>query len=256
MDVVAVGNRVREEGYAVVPDFINAAQVAELNRGMSDIFDSVTSTDNPNLGRQTVHIHNVLAKTRVTDKYITDSRLLSLIENILGPDFQISSVVAMCPRPGDEPQKLHSDDGHFPIIPRMFPLVANTLIALDDFTAENGATQIVPRSHLVKQAVDIDAATVPIEMSAGSLAVWDGGLWHKGGGNVTNKQWRRSLNLNFNLAWLKQRENQYLGVSKEVVLQLPARLQQLMGYQLTNFGLGTVDRKHPLEFLKTVPAVV
>lgn len=253
MDIKAIAKQVAEDGYAVVPDFIDREEIDFLNEGLNDIFESVISVERPGLGQQTLHIHNVLAKTRSCDRVCMRAGLLDLVEEILGPDFQISSVVAMCPRPGDRPQKLHRDDGHFPL-PRLFPLIANTLIALDDFTEERGATQIVRRSHLTPGPVDIHAETVPIEMKAGSLAIWDGGLWHKGGGNTTADQWRRSLNINFNLSWLKQRENQYLGVPPDVVLNLPERLQQLIGYQLTNFGLGTVDMKHPLEYIKTQAA--
>ena len=250
IDAEAVAATVQEDGYAVVPNFIDQDEVDKLNEDLAPIFDSVRSMERPGLGQQTVHIHNILGKTRAVDHIVMEPRLLEIVEAILGPDFQVSSIVVMCPRPGDEPQRLHRDDGHFPI-PRVFPLVANSLLTLDPFKDENGATRIVPRSHLIRGQVDVETDTVPIETGPGSLIIWDGALWHKGGGNRTENERRRSLNLNFNLAWLKQRENQFLGVSKETVLELPEKLQQLMGYHLTNFGLGTVDLKHPLEYLKT-----
>ena len=244
---------VAAEGYVVIPDFIDKASVDRLNERLEPIFNAVTSIERPGLGQQTVHIHNLLAKTRTVDQFAINADLLALIEAILGPDFQISSVVAMCPRPGDQPQRMHRDDGHFPM-PRCFPLVANTLLALDYLSVQNGATQLVPESHLDSNPVELDAGFTSLEMSPGSLAVWDGGTWHRGGGNTTTSQRRRSLNINFNLAWLKQRENQYLGVPSEVVLSLPERLQQLIGYQLTNFGLGTVDYKHPLAHIQSTIA--
>ena len=251
MNIEQIAQTVAADGYAVVADFINAGEVSRLNAGLAPIFELVRSVERPGMGQQTLHIHNLLAKTRAVDQYAINPHLLNIIEAILGPDFQISSVVAMCPRPGDQPQHLHRDDGHFPM-PRCFPLVANTLLALDDFTVENGATQLVPKSHLIPGRLDQDTECVSLEMPAGSLAVWDGGTWHRGGGNRTERGWRRSLNINFNLAWLKQRENQFLGVPSEIVVTLPERLQELMGYQLTNFGLGTVDYKNPLEHIKTV----
>ncbi len=179
-----------------------------------------------------------------------DERLLGLVEAVLGPDFQISGVAAMRPGPGDRRQHLHQDDGHYPIPRPHPPLIVNTLIALDPFTWDNGATEVVPGSHRSLDPVDPDASTVTVEMPVGALLLWGGGLWHRGGGNSTRNGYRRSINLNFNLAWLKQREDQFIGVPPEVVVEMPQKLQALIGYKLTNFGLGTVDYQNPIETVK------
>ena len=70
------------------------------------------------------------------------------------------------------------------------------------------------------------------------------------GGNSTHDSYRRSINVNFNLAWLKQRENQFVGVPPEVVVAMSEPLQALIGYKLTNFGLGSVDYQNPIETVK------
>ena len=127
----------------------------------------------------------------------------------------------MRPAPGDRRQHMHRDDGHYPIPYPHPPLIVNTLIALDPFTVENGATEVVPRSHLKTGKIDQDEPTVSVEMPVGGLLLWDGALWHRGGGNSTKSSFRRSINLNFNLAWLKQRENQFIGVPPEVVVAMP-----------------------------------
>ena len=96
-----------------------------------------------------------------------------------------------------------------------------------------------------------DAEVQYAEMKAGSLLVFDGALWHSGGGNTTTDQRRRSINLNFNLSWLRQQENQYVGIPREVWLSLPERLQRLLGFQKVNFLYGSVDYMDPLEYFKT-----
>ena len=250
MDIPSIARQVETEGYAVVPGFLDEGHLETLRHGLEPVFDSVRSRETRDLGRQTVHIHNLLAKTRAVDTLLMDDRLLGLIEAILGPDFQVSGVAAMRPAPGDRRQRMHQDDGHYPIPRRHPPLIVNTLIALDPFTVENGATEVVPRSHQWTHPVDQDAATVPVLMDAGSLLLWEGALWHRGGGNDTADQVRRSINVNFNLAWLKQRENQFVGVPPDVVLAMPPKLQALIGYKLTNFGLGTVDYRNPLETVR------
>ena len=250
LNIASTASQVREVGYAVVPQFIDEATVDRLRNGLAPVFDAVGSRMSDDWGQQTIHTHNLLAKTRAVDELLVDDRLLSLIEAILGPDYQISGVAAMRPAPGDRRQHMHQDDGHYPIPRPHPPLIVNTLIALDPFTAENGATEVVPGSHLRTDRVDQDEPTVTVEMPLGSLLLWEGALWHRGGGNSTRNEFRRSINLNFNLAWLKQRENQFIGVPHEVVVEMPEKLQALIGYKLTNFGLGTVDYRNPIETVK------
>ena len=250
MDIEGTVNRVREDGYAVVPDLIDQETVDRLCRGLAPVFDAIGSRMMEDYGQQTLHTHNLLAKTRAVDEILVHEGLLRLVEAVLGPDFQISGVAAMRPAPGDRRQRMHQDDGHYPIPRPHPPLIVNTLIALDPFTAENGATEVVPGSHRSVGPVDPDVPTVTVEMPAGALLLWEGALWHRGGGNSTRNAYRRSINLNFNLAWLKQRENQFIGVPPEVVVEMPENLQALIGYKLTNFGLGTVDYRNPIETVK------
>ncbi|MCY4094676.1 MAG: phytanoyl-CoA dioxygenase family protein [Gammaproteobacteria bacterium] len=250
MNLQRVIDDIREVGYAVVPDLLDFEAVEQLRLDLAPIFDDIGSRSSKEYGQQTIHTHNLLAKTRAVDELLMNEKLLTLIEAILGPDFQISGVAAMRPAPGDRRQHMHRDDGHYPIPYPHPPLIVNTLIALDPFTAENGATEVVPRSHLLTSKVDQDEPTVTVEMPVGGLLLWDGALWHRGGGNSTENSYRRSINLNFNLAWLKQRENQFIGVPPEVVVAMPEKLQALIGYKLTNFGLGTVDYRNPIETVK------
>ena len=242
--------RIREDGYAVVPDFLDEATVERLRADLAPVFDAIGSRMTDEHGQQTNHTHNLLAKTRAVDEVLMDDRLLELVEGVLGPDFQVSGVAAMRPGPGDQRQWMHQDDGHYPIARPHPPLIVNTLIALDPFTVENGATEVVPGSHRRVERVDPEAATVSVEMPLGGLLLWEGALWHRGGGNSTHNEYRRSINVNFNLAWLKQRENQFIGVPPEVVVDMPEKLQALIGYKLTNFGLGTVDYRNPIETVK------
>jgi len=250
VDIDQAVSQIREDGYAVVPNFLDEQTLERLRCGLAPVFDAIGSRPDKDYGQQTLHTHNLLAKTRAVDEVLVDDRLLGLIEAVLGPDFQVSGVAAMRPGPGDRRQRMHQDDGHYPIPRPHPPLIVNTLIALDPFTAENGATEVVPGSHRSTARVEQDVPTVTVEMPAGALLFWEGALWHRGGGNSTRNEYRRSINVNFNLAWLKQRENQFVGVPWEVAVEMPEKLQALIGYKLTNFGLGTVDYRNPMETVK------
>ena len=221
---------VTASGYAIVEGFLGECLDA-LRAEMAPIFAMTTERDASKRGRygglQTVHVHNLFAKTSAVDNVAIDPVLLKIIEGVLGSNFQLSVATAMCPDPGVDPQGLHQDDGHYPLPRPRPPFIANTLIALDDFHEANGATRIVPGSHLRTEPLDPDTEVIFAEMPAGSLLIFDGALWHAGGGNTTQDQRRRSINLNFNLSWLRQQENQYVGIPRRRWLQMPKRLQRL-----------------------------
>lgn len=251
---------VKELGYAIIPGFLSKQRLNLLRNDLEPIFEQSGIRNADQGGRysglQTVHVHNLFAKTRAVDEIAIDPVLLLIIEGILGSLFQLSVGTAMSPQPGVDPQGLHRDDGHYPLARPRPPFIANSLIALDDFTQANGATHIAPGSH--KRSGDIKPNTDVIfaEMPAGSLLVFDGALWHAGGRNRTKDQRRRSINLNFNLSWLRQQENQYVGIPRTEWLKMPERLQRLLGFQKVNFLYGSVDYTDPLVYFKQNTALL
>ena len=251
---------VKELGYSIIPGFLSKQRLNLLRNDLAPIFEQSGIRNADQGGRysglQTVHVHNLFAKTRAVDEIAIDPVLLLIIEGILGSLFQLSVGTAMSPQPGVDPQGLHRDDGHYPLARPRPPFIANCLIALDDFTQENGATRIAPGSHKRTEDIKPNTDVIFAEMPAGSLLVFDGALWHAGGGNRTKDQRRRSINLNFNLSWLRQQENQYVGIPRTEWLKMPERLQRLLGFQKVNFLYGSVDYTDPLVYFKQNAALL
>lgn len=79
MDIDGVVQRIREDGYAVVPDFLDDQTTERLRIGLAPVFDAVGSRLTDDHGQQTIHTHNLLAKTRAVDEILVDDRLLDLI---------------------------------------------------------------------------------------------------------------------------------------------------------------------------------
>ena len=251
---------VKELGYSIIPGFLSKQRLNLLRNDLAPIFEQSGIRNADQGGRysglQTVHVHNLFAKTRAVDEIAIDPVLLLIIEGILGSLFQLSVGTAMSPQPGVDPQGLHRDDGHYPLARPRPPFIANSLIALDDFTQANGATRIAPGSHKRTEDIKPNTDVIFAEMPAGSLLVFDGALWHAGGGNRTKAQRRRSINLNFNLSWLRQQENQYVGIPRTEWLKMPERLQRLLGFQKVNFLYGSVDYTDPLVYFKQNAALL
>ena len=115
---------------------------------------------------------------------------------------------------------------------------------------DNGATQVVPGSHLwdrqrAPEACEIAQAT----MSAGSALYYLGRTLHGGGANRTKNQSRRGLFYGYALGWLRTGENMFLTVPIEKVRDMPLRVQELLGYKSLG-GIGVVDVGSPMGRLR------
>ena len=243
------------QGYVMIPDWISADRVARLGKDLRREVNPIRELMLPD--KTTVRAHNLLGKTRCVDDLVCDPRLLALAQGVLGDKIQVSVVAMFDLLPGAKAQGLHQDDGLWPLPRPHPPFVVNVVIAVEDFTTENGATMLVPGSHKwhdqqVRQPPDVEP--VQVEMSAGSLLAWTGAMWHAGGANTTKDQSRLGVDINFNLAYLRQQENQYIGVPREEVAKMPKRLQRVLGYQhgVSFVGPGMVDLRDPLEMMDRV----
>ena len=239
--------QIEEQGYTVVPDFLDAREVARIRRA----FDTeVPITEMRAIGTKTGktwRAHNLLAKTRAVDQLFLDRRIRALVEGVLGRHTQVNVTTLFNVLPGETRQFLHQDDGLWPI-PRPHPhFVCNALIALDDQDVENGATHIVPYSHKWHdRPVDQDVETLQVEMRSGTMLMWEGGLWHGGGANRSRDRERMGFFMSHNVAYLRPQEIQLVSVPRKVARTLPKELLRLLGYHL--FGLG-VDGRDPIDVL-------
>ena len=95
-------------------------------------------------GRRTQRIYSVLSRTRVCDRLVDDPRVLAVLDRLLMPNYLLSALQAINIQPGETAQLPHHDDGFYPIPRPRAPLAAATIWAIDDFTADNGATVLYP----------------------------------------------------------------------------------------------------------------
>ena len=126
-----------------------------------------------------------------------------------------------------------------------------TFWALDAFTAENGATRIVPGSNRwddVRRPREDEV--VQAVMPRGSVVIFTCAVWHGGGANTTADQWRRALFTSYSVGWLKQEEQQFLVSPPDIARHYPERLQRLVGYQVHRPFLGWYDLQDPIELLR------
>src|SRR5579875_121316 len=244
--------RLAEQGWTVLEEVIEADLLDEMARDLARLESElgIRPAANPFEGANTLRVYNLLAHGGPWVEVPVHGAVLPVVEAVLDPGCLISSLSSVNIGPGEAAQPLHADDQLLPI-PRPHPAtVCNTMWALTDFTEANGATRLVPRSHLDPElpAYGAEIATVPGEMARGSVLVWHGSLWHGGGANRTDRR-RIGIAMNYCASYIRQQENQQLGVPAEMVRTFPPRLQQLVGYGLYNGLIGHIDKKAPMDLL-------
>ena len=153
--------------------------------------------------------------------------------------------------PGNRAQFLHRDlENWFPFVgmgPAGPEVTLNFLIALTDFTEENGATRVIPGSNHWDDFEDngTPEGTIPAVMKAGDALFISGKTVHGGGANLTDNEYRRGVAFTFNVGYLTPEEAYPFIVDLEIAKTLSPRAQRLIGfrsqYPPTSAGLWQVD---------------
>ncbi|MET0390081.1 MAG: phytanoyl-CoA dioxygenase family protein [Polyangiales bacterium] len=246
-DVTVDFEHLQRAGYVVLHDLIDSAQCARIRSESERLVDKRGA--NPFEGHLTQRVYAPLSKTRVIDDLIDHPRILRLLDRCLMPNYLLSQAQMINILPGGAAQPLHHDDAFYPL-PRPFrPVHAAFIAAIDDFTGDNGATLVVPGSHLWTDRMPTAADTVPCIMPAGSAVVFLGALWHGGGANQSERA-RLAVTGQYCDPWLRQQENLLLEFSREEARALREPIRSLIGYSIHPPFMGMVDRRHPRHILE------
>jgi ectoine hydroxylase-related dioxygenase (phytanoyl-CoA dioxygenase family) len=249
------------DGYTILPDFLSADDLAEVRRVLR-LYLGAQRGRNDFEGYRTERIYTLVARARVMWRIVLDPRILALCDRYLLPNFLLTGSQAIEIHPAETPQSFHYDD-QFYTLPRPRPMVSvSTIVAVDDFTVDNGATEVVPGSHLwsdaeVRGLADrvIDGAPPGaqdhlaslarrVEMPAGACVVFAGTLVHRGGANRSAAP-RCAFSHQYCQPWARQQESFTLAVPVEVARQMPSRLQGLLGYSIYPPFMGQLTASHP-----------
>jgi len=252
MDVDLHVKEVAEQGYTIVENAIEPALVDELSAALSrlEVFLDVQPAPNSFEGHKTLRIYNLLAYDALWQRVPVHEHVLPVVERVLDPGCLISSLSSIDILPGEAAQPIHADDQLIPLPKPHPPTVCNSMWALTDFTEANGATRLVPGTHLSDHSPDYGAEydSIAAEMAKGSVLIWHGSLWHGGGANSTDEP-RVGIAMNYCAGFIRQQENQLLGLSREKVQTFAPRLRELVGYGMYNMLIGHINKHTPEQLL-------
>jgi ectoine hydroxylase-related dioxygenase (phytanoyl-CoA dioxygenase family) len=252
--------RIERDGYTIVEDVLDAALLDALSADLERLERELGARPAANIfeGLATVRIYNLLARGQLYERLPVHERVLPIVEKVLDRGCLISSLSSIAILPGEQAQPIHADDQLIPLAKPHLPIICNTMWALTDFTAANGATRMVPGSHRAERHPHLGESppTVPAEMKRGSVLVFNGSIWHGGGANATAER-RVGVALNYCAGWMRQQENQQLGIPLEVARGFDDRLRRLCGFGLYRGLIGHIDKCSPVDLLdESGPRVV
>lgn len=248
--VDALIETVRRDGYVVISELIPPETVARIREAAEPFLTYDGRNDFE--GHRTRRIYSVIEKTLACNPLVEHPLVLALLDRIFQPGYLLSQLQVINVLPGEKRQPLHYDDGFYPI-PRPRKAIGAALIwALDDFTADNGATLVYPKSHLWGEfsLSDVDVGQmVPAVMPSGSAVFFLGTLVHCAGSNHTDRP-RLAATTQYCEPWARQQENYSLAISRERARMCSETVQRLLGYSMMFPFIGFVDGRDPIRLLR------
>ena len=243
---------IESQGYTVLERVIEPSLLDALNQALDRLEQQLGTEPGNNLfeGHHTIRIYNLLARDPAFQAVPVHCAVLPVVEGVLDSGCLVSSLSSISIDPGEQAQPIHADDTLIGLPRPHPPLVCNSMWALTDFTEDNGATRIVPGSHRFEGKPDYGSHpdSVALEMPRGSVLIWNGSLWHGGGANRTDNR-RVGIAMNYCAGFIRQQENQQLGIPLDLAKTFEPRLQELLGYGTYRNLIGHIDKRSPAQVL-------
>lgn len=254
------------DGYLIFENVLSPEDVERQRAALQPWLDADVTGRNDFEGMKSNRVYAMLAKSAVFADLVTHPLALAFAEADLGESCLLSACLAINLQPGETVQPWHYDDSHLRV-PRPRPSFGvSTFWAIDPMTGDNGATELLPGSHLWAEDsiegansaadfanteirdVDDDPAArddaIKAVMPVGSLMVTKGTLWHRGGANRSDKP-RLIVTPQYCPGWARQLENMAMTMPPEQAAALPERARELIGYSIHPPFMGYVDGMHP-----------
>ena len=269
-DIAEILAIVARDGGVIIEGLLTPGQVARFNAEIEAPLQALAAGSSHELtevqefhGANTKRLTNLVTHSPVFREEVIDHDLVHALCDATfleeSGTYWMTTAQVIEIGPGNAPQRLHRDLGNWYPFVAMGPagpeVTLNFLIALTDFTEENGATRVIPGSNRWPDFTDYGSPeqTIPAIMNAGDALFISGRTVHSGGANVTTDEYRRAVSFAFNPGFLTGEEAYPFLVDREMVKTLPERVQRILGfrsqYPTGSPGLWQVDYRELGDYL-------
>ena len=249
--VEEIARVILRDGAVIVDDVVAPALLDRLQAEMQPFIDATRYGNSTISGRATRRTGGLAGRSAAARDLMMHPLVRGVMRHVITHPvgLQLSNTELITIDPGELHQPLHRDQDiwPFPFPPGYEPLCSMMWPLNGDFTIENGATRVVPRSHKTGFRSSFrDEEIVQAQMTRGSVLFWTGSVYHSGAANNSDSP-RQGVMVSYSAGWLRQEENQYLAVPYEIAREFDDDLLRIMGYERPNHSIGNgIDRSHPL----------
>ena len=244
-DLDALWEAYQRDGYVIIDNVLGEAEVARIHDALAPHFTRTGRNDFE--GFKSNRVYALIEKDpEVFGQLAAHPLALAFAERELGRSCLLSAMLAIRLLPGETVQDWHYDDEQI-LVPRPRDAFGvSAFWAITDTTEDNGATEVIPGSHLwgAERPRGDHSGAVQATMPAGSLMLAKGTLHHRGGANRTDTP-RLIITPQYCPGWARPLEAMTLAVSHETARQLPRRVRELLGYNIHAAFMGYADGQHP-----------
>ncbi len=245
-DLEQAQRNLRTHGVCVMPDMLGAAQLARakdaIYRAADD--DRVRQRQQHGFGLDVdelnIRVWNLLNRDPVFSDIAEHPAALALVRATIGWPALLSNISGNITAPGAAAGVLHADQIFVPEPWCSEPQGINVAWCIDEFTRENGATEVVVGSHRLNRlpgAGDAQVPMTPVEAPAGSLFAFESRIWHRTGANTTPDRLRAAVFPFYTRTIYRTQENWFLSLSPGVIDSASADMQTLLAWRSEGFGL-------------------
>ena len=229
------------DGAVILSDVLKLADIEQFRAELDPYMQATEVGRDGFTGNKTTRTGALVARSAKARDMVMNQKIVKCAETFLAPfcervQLHLTQIIRL--KPGQGKQEIHRDRWAWGKRLQNLEPQFNTIWAMTDFTEENGATQVVPGS--LEWPDDRKAKPEEIcqaVMSAGSVLLYTGGVFHGGGENRSTAD-RVGVNLTYTLGWLRQEENQYLSCPPEIAREFSAEMQDMLGYTMGQYAMG------------------
>lgn len=247
-------DQLRSRGYCIVERLAAATLVDRVAAELEPWFRDTPHCQGDFYGWNTTRFGAVLLKSRASQALLLNELMLAIMDDVLGPHcdwYQLNLSQGIRIHPGERRQVPHRDEEMWPCARGRAEYLVNVMWALSDYTADNGATLLWPRSQFDSLSRESDERDAVIAaMPRGSALVYLGSVTHCGGANCSSAP-RTGVIFSYSLGWLKQYENAFLTYPPHVAREFSKPIRDLLGYRIHRPNLGGYEGQDPAVLFET-----